>query len=54
METTNVGYSLKYIGKAQKMRYLLQLTENMELVIKRMRWKALCNGEMDTSNVKAE
>ena len=39
MEKTDIGYSLKYMGKAQKMRYLLQLTENMEMVIKRMNWR---------------
>ena len=32
----------------------LQLTENMEMVIKRMVLKPLCNGERDIRGVKTE
>ena len=45
---------MEYIGKAHKMRYLLQVTGNMEMLITRMRWKALYKGERNTSGVKTE
>ena len=36
------------------MTYLLQVTGNMEMLIIRMRWKALYKGERDRSGVKTE
>lgn len=40
MEKLNFGYSFKNIPVPGKSNYLLQLVEKIELVVKRMRWKA--------------
>ena len=41
MEPIDFGYSMKNIPIASKQRYKLKLTEKVESVLKRMRWKAL-------------
>ena len=40
MEPIDFGYSMKNIPIASKGRYKLKLTEKVESVLKRMRWKA--------------
>ena len=54
MEKINFGYSMKNIGIPQNKTYLLQLIEKIEMVIKRMRWKVLCNGKKETNSIKTE
>ena len=41
MEKVNFGYSIKNIPKLSERTYLLQLMEKVEMVIARMRWKAM-------------
>ena len=41
MEPIDFGYSMKNIPIASRQRYKLKLTEKVESVLKRMRWKAL-------------
>ena len=41
MEPIDFGYSMKNIPIAPKQRYKIKLTEKVESVLKRMRWKAL-------------
>ena len=40
MEAIDFGYSMKNIPITSKHRYKLKLTEKVESVLKRMRWKA--------------
>ena len=54
MEKINFGYSMKNIGIQQNKAYLLQLIEKIEMVIKRIRWKILCNDKMETNVIKTE
>ena len=54
MEKINFGYLMKNIGIAQNKIYLLQLIKKIETVIKRMRWKVLCNGKKETNDIKTE
>ena len=54
MEKINFGYSMKNIGIPQNKTYLLQLIEKIEMVIKRKRWKVLCNGKKETNVIKTE
>ena len=54
MKKTNLGYSIKNIGIPQNKTYLLQLTEKIEIFIKRMRRKVLFNGKKETSGIKTE
>ena len=54
MEKINFGYSMKNIGIPQNKTYLLQLTEKTEMVIKRMRWRVLCNGRKEINGIKTE
>ena len=48
------GYSMTNIGIPQNKTYLLQLTDKTEMVIKRMRWKVLCNSKKETNDIKTE
>ena len=41
MEKVKFDYSIKYILVTAKRSYLLKLTEQIEMVIKRMRWKVI-------------
>ena len=41
MEKVNFGYSIKNIPIPSERTYLLQLMEKVEMVITRMRWKAI-------------
>ena len=45
---------MKNIGIPQNKTYLLQLTEKTEMVIKRMRWRVLCNGRKEINGIKTE
>ena len=45
---------MKNIGIPQNKTYLLQLIEEIEMVIKRMRWKVLYNGKKETNSIKTE
>ena len=54
MEEINFGYSMKNRGIPQNRTYLLQLIEMIQMVIKRMRWKVLCNGKKETNGIKTE
>ena len=45
---------MKNIGIPQNKTYLLQLIEKIEMVIKRMRWKVLCNDKKETNGIKTE
>ena len=45
---------MKNIGIPQNKTYLLQMIENIEMVIKRMRWKVLCNVKKETNGIKRE
>ena len=51
MDKINFGYSMKNIGIPQNKTYLLQLIEEIEMVIKRMRWKVLYNGKKETNSI---
>ena len=53
MEKINFGYSMKNILIPHNKSYLLQSIEAIEMVIKQMRKKALCNGKKETKGVKA-
>ena len=56
MEKVNLGYSIKHIPVPTQKRYLLQLMEKIEMLIKRMRmrWKAIefSNNEDDDSKTE--
>ena len=54
MKKTNFGYSMNNIGISQNKTYLLQLIEKIEMVIKRMGWKSLCNSKKETNGIKTE
>ena len=54
MEKINFEYSMKNIGIPQNKTYLLQLIGKTEMVIKRMRWKVLCNGKKETNRIITE
>ena len=54
MKKTNFGYSMNNIGISQNKTYLLQLIEKIEMVIKRMGWKLLCNSKRETNGIKTE
>ena len=54
MEKINFGYSMKKTEIPQNKTYLLQLIEKIETIIKRMRWKVLCNGKNKTNGIKTE
>ena len=54
MEKINFGYSMKNMEIPQNKTYLLQLIEKIEMVIKRMRWKVLCNVKKETNGIKTE
>ena len=41
-------------GIPQNKTYLFHLIEKIEMVIKRMRWKVLCNGKKKTNVMKLE
>ena len=45
---------MKNIGIPQNKTYLLQLIEKIEMVIKRMRQKELCNWKKETNGIKTE
>ena len=47
------GYSAKNMGIPQNKIYLSQLTEKIQIVIKTMRWKTLCNYK-ETNGIKTE
>ena len=51
MENINFNYSLKNIPAATKTSYQLMLTEKIESVIKRMRWKAHFYLKKDTKTI---
>ena len=52
MEKINFGYSMKNIEMPRNKIYLLQLIEKIKMVIKRMRWKVLCNGKKEANDTK--
>ena len=54
MEKDNFGDSMKNIGIPQNKTYLLQLIEKIEMVIKRMTWKVLCNGKKEANGIKTD
>ena len=54
MKKSDLGYSIKNIGIQQNKTYLLQLTEKIEIFIKRMRRKVLFNGKKETNGIKTE
>ena len=45
---------MKKIGIPQNKTYLLQLIEKIEMVIKIMSWKVLCNGKKERNSMKTE
>ena len=53
MEKVNFGYSIKNIPIPSERTYLIQLLEKIDMVITRMRWKAI-HFNSDTSNSKDE
>ena len=52
MEKLSFGYSLKNIPIPSERSYKLQLMEKTEMVIKRMRWKAIFNDIDDDDKQK--
>ena len=52
MDQLTLNYSMKNIPIPSKKLYLKCLTEKVELVIKRMRWKALFNDQGLESGLK--
>ena len=54
MEKVNLGYSIKNIPIPTRKSYLLQLMEKIEMVIKRMRWKAIQFSNNENNNSKTE
>ena len=54
MEEINFWYSMKNIEIPQIKTYLSQLIEKIEMIIKRMRRKDLCNGKKETNGIKIE
>ena len=54
MEKIKFRYSTKNIGIPQNKTYLLQSIEKIEMFLKRMRWKVLCNGKKETNPIKPE
>ena len=54
MEEINFWYSVKNIEIPQIKTYLSQLIEKIEMIIKRMRRKDLCNGKKETNGIKIE
>ena len=53
-EKINFGCSVKNIGIPQNKTYFLQLIEKIKMVIKRMRWKVICDGKKETNSTKTE
>ena len=51
MENINFNYSLKNISTPTKISYQLMLTEKIESVIKRMRWKVHFYLKKDTRTI---
>ena len=52
IEKVNFGYSIKNISIPSERTYLLQLMEKVEMVITKMRWKAIHfnnNGSKDNN-----
>ena len=54
MEKINLGYSIKNIPIPTRKRYLLQLMEKIEMVLKRMRWKAIQFSNNKNNDSKTE
>ena len=54
MEKINFRYSMRNIRIPQNKIYLLRLIEKIEMVIKRMRGKVLCNDKKESNSVKIE
>ena len=52
MEKVNLEYSLKNIPIPSKRNYKLKLMEKTEMLIKRMRWKAIFFDEKDKNRPK--
>ena len=53
MEKFNFGYSVKNIPIPSEREYKIQLTEKIEAVIKRMRWKAIhADGKTEETETK--
>ena len=46
--------SMKNLWIPQNKTWLLQLLENIKRVVKRLRWKVLCNGKKETNVIKTE
>ena len=54
MEKIDFGYSMKNIGIPQNKIYLLHLIEKIEMVIKTMRCRVLCNDKKETNGIKTQ
>ena len=54
MEKVNLGYSIENIPIPTRKSYLLQLMEKIEMVIKRMRWKAIQFSNNENNDSKTE
>ena len=54
MEKFNFGYSVKNIPIPSEREYKVQLTEKIEALIRRMRWKAIFFNENDDQNDDTE
>ena len=54
MEKVNLGYSIKNIPIPTRKSYLLQVMEKIEIVIKRMRWKAIQFSNNENNDRKME
>ena len=54
MEKINLGYSIKNIPIPTRKRYLLQLMEKIEMVLKRMRWKTIQFSNNKNNDSKTE
>ena len=54
MEKVNLSYPIKNIPIPTQKSYLLQLVEILEMVIKRMRWKAIQFSNNEDNDSKTE
>ena len=54
MEKVNYGYSIENIQIPAQKSYLLQIMEKIEMVIKRMRWKAIQFSDNEDNDRKTE
>ena len=54
MKKVNFGYSINSIPIPSERTYLLQLMEKAEMVIKRMRWKAIHFNKNDSKDNNLE